>query len=131
MHKRKIKRQFKNFRIYKDLYGKLCKRNWVAKVVFLKQMLLKPGFHMIVQIVPITPVVSKYFETIQTIGVIGSFHMIASIALKARDLGSLAMSLGQTIEFLSTFCKQANWMIFVHKANLVPWYLLFLLILRH
>ena len=38
MHKRKIKRQFKNFRIYKDLYGKLCKRNWVAKVVFLKQM---------------------------------------------------------------------------------------------
>ena len=106
MRKRKIKQQFKNFRIYKDLYGKLCKRNWVAKVVFLKQMFLKPGFHMIVQIVPIAPVVSKYFETIQTIGVIGSFHMIVSIALKARDVGSLAMSLGQTIEFLSTFCKQ-------------------------
>ena len=75
-------------------HGKLCKRNWVTKVVFLKQMLLKPGFHMIVQIVPITPVVSKYFEMIQTIGVIGSFHMIVSIASKARDAGSSAISLG-------------------------------------
>ena len=86
---------------------------------------------MIVRIVPIAPAILKYFDTIRTTGAIGSFHMIVSIALKARDLGSLAMSLGQTIEFLSTFCKQANWMIFVHKANLVPWYLLFLLILRH
>ena len=37
MHQRKIKRQFKNSRIYKDLYGKPCKRDWVAKVVFLIQ----------------------------------------------------------------------------------------------
>ena len=108
MRKRKIKRQFKNFRIYKDLYGKPCKRNWVAKVVFLIQMLLKPGFHMIVRIVPITPVVSKYFETIRTTGAIGSFHMIVSIASKARDVGSSVMSLGQTIEFLCVFCKQAT-----------------------
>ena len=95
-------------RIYKDLYGKPCKRNWVAKVVFLIQMLLKPGFHMIVRIVPITPVVSKYFETIRTTGAIDSFHMIVSIASKARDTGSSAMPLGQTIEFLCMFCKQAT-----------------------
>ena len=87
MRKRKIKRQFKNFRIYKDLYGKLCKRNWVAIVVFLKQMLLKPGFHMIVQIVPITPVVSKYFETIQTIGVIGEFPYDRLDRLKSKRPG--------------------------------------------
>ena len=29
-----------NFRIYKDLFGKQCKHDWVAKVVFLIQMLL-------------------------------------------------------------------------------------------
>ena len=66
---------------------------------------LKPGFHMIV---PIVPVVSKYFETIRTTGAIGSFHMIVSIASKARDAGSSVMSLGQTIEFLHMFCKQAT-----------------------
>ena len=33
------KRQFKNYRIYKDLYGKPCRRDWMAKVVFLIQML--------------------------------------------------------------------------------------------
>ena len=69
---------------------------------------LKPGFHMIARIVPIALVVSKYFETIQTTGAIGSFHMIVSIASKARDAGSSAMSLGQTIEFLRVFCKQAT-----------------------
>ena len=55
---------------------------------------IKPGFHMIVRIVPIAPVVSKYFETIRTTGAIGSFHMIVSIVSKARDAGSSAMSLG-------------------------------------
>ena len=30
----------KNFRIYKDLYGKPFKRDWVARVVFLIQILL-------------------------------------------------------------------------------------------
>ena len=69
---------------------------------------LKPGFHMMVRIIPIVPVVSKYFETIRTTGAIGSFHMIISIASKARDTGSSAMSLGQTIEFLHMFCKQAT-----------------------
>ena len=69
---------------------------------------LKPGFHMIVRIVPIVPVVSKYFETIRTAGAIDSFHMIVSIASKARDAGSSAMSLGETIEFLRVFCKQAT-----------------------
>ena len=39
MRKKKITRQFKNFRIYKDLYGKPCKGDWMAKVVFLIQML--------------------------------------------------------------------------------------------
>ena len=34
---------FENFRIYKDLYGKPLKRDWVAKVVFLIQMLLTFG----------------------------------------------------------------------------------------
>ena len=28
---------------YKDLYGKPCKRDWMAKVVFLMQMLLTFG----------------------------------------------------------------------------------------
>ena len=31
--------QFWKFRNYKDLYGKPCKCDWMAKVVFLKQML--------------------------------------------------------------------------------------------
>ena len=31
--------QFWKFRNYKDLYGKPCKRDWMAKVVFLIQML--------------------------------------------------------------------------------------------
>ena len=57
-------------------------------------------------IVPIAPVVSKYFETIRTTGAIGSFHMIVLIASKAREAGSSAMSLGQTIEFLRVLCKQ-------------------------
>ena len=69
---------------------------------------LKPGFHMIFRIVPIAPVVSKYFETMQTTGAIGSFHMIVSIASKARHAWSSAMSLGQTIEFLRVFCIQAT-----------------------
>ena len=87
---------------------------------------------MIVRIVPIAPVVSKYFETIRTTWAIGSFHMIVSIASKARDAGSSAMSLGQTKEFFGCFAnKPRKWMIFIRKANLVPWYLLFLLILRH
>ena len=50
----------------------------------------------------------KILETIRTTGAIGSFHMIVSIASKARDVGSSAMSLGQTIEFLCVFCKQAT-----------------------
>ena len=40
MRKGKILRQFKNFRIYKDLYGKSPKRDWVARVVSLIQILL-------------------------------------------------------------------------------------------
>ena len=59
-------------------------------------------------IVLITPVVSKYLETIRTTGAIDSFHMIVWLASKARDTGSSAMSLGQTIEFLRVFCKQAT-----------------------
>ena len=31
---------FEKFKIYNGLYGKQCKRDWVAKVVFVMQMLL-------------------------------------------------------------------------------------------
>ena len=40
MLKGNISRKFENFEIYKDLYGKPFKRDWVAKVVFLIQILL-------------------------------------------------------------------------------------------
>ena len=63
---------------------------------------------MIVRIVLIAPKVSKYLETIRTSGAIGSFHVIVSIASKARDAGSSAMSLDQTIEFLRVFCNHIN-----------------------
>ena len=69
---------------------------------------LKPGVHIIVQIVPITPVVSKNFETIRMTGTICGFHLIVSIASTTKDAGSSAMSLGQTIEFLRVFYKQAK-----------------------
>lgn len=69
---------------------------------------LKPSFHMILQIVLIAPVVSKNFEMIETTGMIGSFNVILSIASKTRDVGSSAMSLGQTTEFLRMFSKQAQ-----------------------
>ena len=64
------------------------------------------------------------FETI------GSFDMIVSIASKAKDAGSSAMSLGETIEFITCFENKPNMMIFFRRANLVPCYLLFLSILR-
>ena len=73
--------------------------------------MIKPGFHMIVQIVPMALVVSKNFETIRTTGTIGSFHMIVSIvsiASRARGAGSSAMSLGETKEFFRVFRKQAR-----------------------
>ena len=70
--------------------------------------------------------------TIRRTETIASFNMIVSIASKARDAGSSAMSLGQTIEFCACFAnKPHKWMIFIRKVNLVPWYLLFLLILRY
>ena len=34
---------FENFEIYKDMYGRPCKRDWMAKVVFPIQMLLTLG----------------------------------------------------------------------------------------
>ena len=40
---RNFLKQFKNFRIYKELYEKPWKRDWVAKVVFLIEMLLTFG----------------------------------------------------------------------------------------
>ena len=68
----------------------------------------KPGFHMIIPIVPIALVVSKNLETIQMTGMIGSFHMIVSIATKTRGAWSSAKSLGRTVEFLRVFSKQAK-----------------------
>ena len=42
-------------------------------------------------------------------GTIGGFHVIVwVIASMTRDTGSSVMSLGQTIEFLRGFCKQAK-----------------------
>ena len=40
---------------------------------------------MIVQIVPIAPVVSKNVETIRTTETIGSFHIIVSIVSETKD----------------------------------------------
>ena len=40
-----ISRQFENFEIYMDLYGKPFKLDWVAKVVFLIQIRLILGGH--------------------------------------------------------------------------------------
>lgn len=34
MHKERFYDSFENFRIYKDLYGKPCKYDWVAHVFF-------------------------------------------------------------------------------------------------
>ena len=51
---------------------------------------------------------SRKFEAIRTTGTIGSFHMIVLIASKARDAGSSAMSLGEIIEYLCVFRKQAK-----------------------
>ena len=64
-------------------------------------------------------------------GAIGSFHMIVSIAAKAKDAGSSAMSLGETKDFCACFAhKPDKMMIFIWRANLVLCYLLFLSILR-
>ena len=46
--------------------------------------LLKPGFHMIVQIVPIVPVVSKNVQTIRKTETIAGFHMTTSKTEDAR-----------------------------------------------
>ena len=73
---------------------------------------------MIVRIVPITPAVLKYFDTIRTTGAIGSFHMIVSIASKASDAGSSAMALGQT-EFLRVLQTSHinGWFLFVKRTS--------------
>ena len=88
---------------------------------------------MIVRIVPIASVVSKYFETIRTTGVIGNFHMISSPSPQRQETRGRQRCLWvRQQNFCAYFAnKPHKWMIFVRKANLVPWYLLFLLILRH
>ena len=40
MRKEIFSQQFENFKIYKDLYRKPFKRDWIAKVVFLIKILL-------------------------------------------------------------------------------------------
>ena len=67
---------------------------------------VKPGFHMIVRIVRIVPVVSKNFETIGTTETIAGFHTIASIASKTEDARSSAMFLGSTTEFWRNIRKR-------------------------
>ena len=59
-------------------------------------------------IVLIASVVSKNFE-IRTTGTIGGFHVIIWVITSVtRETRSSAMSLGQTIEFLLGFRKQAK-----------------------
>ena len=88
---------------------------------------------MIVPIVAIAPVVSKYFETIRTTGAIGSFHMIVPIAgLRGKKRGVVSDGSWSDNRIFACFAnKPHKRMIFIRKVNLVPWYLLFLLILRH
>ena len=43
--KRKILCQFKNWKIYKDLYEKALKRDWMASWLFLTQILLFLNVH--------------------------------------------------------------------------------------
>ena len=100
MRKGKIQGQFKNFRIFKDLYGKPCQRDWVAKVVFLKQMLLTFGgrynryfsdirlnilrltnFNMLFQLVLTKFFKSELFSCLPTVG-----HVIKSCKKKAYCL---------------------------------------------
>ena len=56
---------FENFEIYKDLYGKLCIRDCVAKVVFLIQMLLtfggRSGFLILICFFQL--VLTKFFKS--------------------------------------------------------------------
>ena len=81
----------------------------ISKCSLWESRFIKPGFHIIV---PIALVILKNFETFRTTGtiiIIGGFHVIIQvIASMARDTGSSVMSLGQTIEFLHGFRKQAN-----------------------
>ena len=70
---------------------------------------LKPGFHMIVRIVPMATVVSKYLETIRRAETIASFDMIVSIAsIKGKRRGFVSDVSGETIEFYRMFGKQAK-----------------------
>ena len=110
--KNKVREQWTTNELEKYTKGANTKRTNAANIdKSVRFLALKPGFHMIVQVVPIAPVVSKYFETTRTTGAIGSFHMIFSIASKARDAGSLAMSLRQTIETLSLFVSWRTYLI--------------------
>ena len=79
----------------------------ISKCSLWESRFIKPGFHIIV---PIALVILNNFETIWTTGtIIGGFHVIIRvIASMARDTGSSVISLGQTIEFLHGFRKQAN-----------------------
>ena len=78
-----------------------------------------PGFHMIVRIVLIAPVVSENFETIRTTGTIDGFDKIVSIASKTRDAESSAMFLGMTTEVLHVRPKQAKhiWRILIRERS--------------
>ena len=93
VRKRLLDMQFKNFRIYTNLYGKSCKRDWVAKVVFLIQILLtfdgrcnryfgdirlkislmSPNFNMLFQLVLTTFFKSELFSCLPKVG-----HVIKS-----------------------------------------------------
>jgi len=85
---RNILASMEKYHLRMFVYGSrqfVCSRNLSARKVCqgvgLCQFLpCRNGIsHMIVRIVPIAPVVSKYFETIRTTGAIGSFHMIVAL----------------------------------------------------
>ena len=86
----------------------------------LYESLLKPGFHMIV---PIVPVVSQNFKTIGTTETIAGFHTIVSIASKTQQCSWVRQqNLGATF---------GNKMADVNRrASLLACYLLILSILR-
>lgn len=89
----------------------------------LYESLLKPGFHMIVRIVPIVPVVSQNFKTIGTTETIAGFHTIVSIASKTQQCSWVQQqNLGATF---GNKIADVN-----RRASLLACYLLILSILR-
>ena len=107
MHQRKIKRLFKNFSIYKDLYGKPCKHDCVAKVVFLIQMLLTFGGRC-----------NRYFWDIRLkILRLPNFNMLFQLVL-TKFFKSELFSCLPKVDHVTTVLQRAYWSnLWICKAN--------------